>query len=275
MTDPRPLSDVDLLVWAVVLGYRDRLHARGNNIIMPGYPPCPTCGEDVYGIDAYRRLDFFESRITVKPCGHGHTVAEAQMERVHEHIGGLLALLDSASRWPAGKGWTTDDIVREARTRLGQPEATEATGVPASAEPWTQLEARAFNAVLPALHEAGEWLPLSARRKVARAILAELKPELDAVGRDESELTAEEARGLADDLGLQLYEAQDALAFVGECCDIADREQRAISTGDVREWLKGAQCGRQLVVGGPRCTCGGRFPLHHFHADQHQPEEQP
>lgn len=44
---------------------------------------------------------------------------------------------------------------------------------------WTQLEARAFNAVLPALRQAGEWLPLSARRAVAKAVLAELKPELD------------------------------------------------------------------------------------------------
>lgn len=52
----------------------------------------------------------------------------------------------------------------------------------------------------------------------------------------------------ADDLGFQLYRAQDALAFVAECCDIADREQRTITTGDVREWLKGARCGRQLAA---------------------------
>ncbi|WP_328657932.1 hypothetical protein [Streptomyces sp. NBC_00334] len=61
-------------------------------------------------------------------------------------------------------------------------------------------------------------------------------------------LTAEEARALADDLGLQLYEAQDAIAFVAECCTIAEREQRAITTADVREWLKGARCGRQLAA---------------------------
>ncbi|MFG2679216.1 hypothetical protein [Streptomyces sp. NPDC048392] len=64
----------------------------------------------------------------------------------------------------------------------------------------------------------------------------------------EPELTAEEARTLADDLGIQLYDAQDALAFVEECCAIADREQRAISTTDVREWLKGARCGRLLAA---------------------------
>jgi hypothetical protein len=62
------------------------------------------------------------------------------------------------------------------------------------------------------------------------------------------ELTAEEARALADDLGLQLYRAQDALAFVAECCDIADREGRQVTTANVREWLKGARCGRQLAA---------------------------
>ncbi|MET9140528.1 hypothetical protein [Streptomyces parvulus] len=71
-----------------------------------------------------------------------------------------------------------------------------------------------------------------------------------------AELTAEEARALADDLGLQLYEAQDAVAFVAECCTIAEREQRPITTADVREWLKGAQCGRQLATAELRRVAG-------------------
>ncbi|WP_069743059.1 hypothetical protein [Streptomyces sp. EN23] len=62
-----------------------------------------------------------------------------------------------------------------------------------------------------------------------------------------ADLTAEEARDLAADLNTELYQARDALAFVGECCDIADRAQRPVTTGDVREWLKGAPCGRQLL----------------------------
>jgi hypothetical protein len=69
-----------------------------------------------------------------------------------------------------------------------------------------------------------------------------------AADRAAPELTAEEARDLAEDLGYQLYRAQDALAFVGECCDIADRERRPVTTADVREWLKGARCGRQLLA---------------------------
>lgn len=49
----------------------------------------------------------------------------------------------------------------------------------ASDPAWNTLRARAFNAVQPALRQAGEWLPLSARRAVADAVLAELKPEID------------------------------------------------------------------------------------------------
>ncbi|MFF9043302.1 hypothetical protein [Streptomyces parvulus] len=82
-------------------------------------------------------------------------------------------------------------------------------------------------------------------RRRAAAVLAVLPTTTDQT----AELTAEEARSLADDLGLQLYRAQDALAFVAECCTIAERDQRSITTADVREWLKGAQCGRQLVAG--------------------------
>ncbi|GHJ04758.1 hypothetical protein TPA0906_66230 [Streptomyces olivaceus] len=53
----------------------------------------------------------------------------------------------------------------------------------APTQPWTQLEARAFNSVLPALRVAGEWLPLIARRAVARAVLAELQPDLERLDR--------------------------------------------------------------------------------------------
>lgn len=73
------------------------------------------------------------------------------------------------------------------------------------------------------------------------------QPEPDATDQADPELTAEEARALADELGTQLYRAQDALAYVAECCDIADREGRQPTTDDVREWLKGARCGRQLA----------------------------
>ena len=74
----------------------------------------------------------------------------------------------------------------------------------------------------------------------------------DPTGTDE--LTAEEARGLVEELGLELYRAQDALAFVEECCVIAEREQKPITVADVREWLKGARCGRQLAADATTAT---------------------
>lgn len=71
---------------------------------------------------------------------------------------------------------------------------------------------------------------------------------------DDADLTAEEARDLATDLGRDLYLAQDALAFVGEMCDIADREGlEQVPVTRVREWLEGAKCGRLLLAG---CATG-------------------
>jgi hypothetical protein len=81
-------------------------------------------------------------------------------------------------------------------------------------------------------------------------------PDGPSASSDDADLTAEEARELAADLGLQLYRAQDALAFVGECCDILDREGRQPTTADVREWLKGARCGRQILADG--CSAAAR-----------------
>jgi hypothetical protein len=62
---------------------------------------------------------------------------------------------------------------REAR-QTAAPAATEAT----ESAPWPQLEARAFNAVQPALQAAGAWLPMSVRRAVAKAVLAAVQPHL-------------------------------------------------------------------------------------------------
>jgi hypothetical protein len=70
----------------------------------------------------------------------------------------------------------------------------------------------------------------------------------------DDELTVEEAREEVQRLGTELYEARDRLAFVGECCDIADREGRQPTTADVRAWLQGPQCARQagLVIDPPK-----------------------
>ena len=89
------------------------------------------------------------------------------------------------------------------------------------------------------------------------------RAETDMLAADTAlELTAEEARDLADDLGLQLYRAQDALAFVEECCVVAEREGRDITVADVRTWLKGAQCGRQLAANGEAAIDPAAPPVH-------------
>lgn len=78
-----------------------------------------------------------------------------------------------------------------------------------------------------------------------------LRPDYERIlGGNPQELAAAEARAEVDRLGTELYHAQDALAFVLECCDIADREERPVTTADVREWAKGPQCARQagLVI---------------------------
>jgi hypothetical protein len=61
----------------------------------------------------------------------------------------------------------------------------------------------------------------------------------------DTELTADEARAEVDRLATDLYQAQDALAFVAEMCNIADRANAPVTTARVRDWLKGAQCARQ------------------------------
>jgi hypothetical protein len=71
---------------------------------------------------------------------------------------------------------------------------------------------------------------------------------------ENTELTAREARDEVDRLGTELYRAQDAHAFVGEMCDLVEKKQKtgpgeaAVTTGEVREWLKGARCTRLMVV---------------------------
>lgn len=205
----------------------------------------------------------------------------------------------------------------------GPTETAEATEpAEAASAPWTQLEARAFNAVQPALREAGEWLPLSARRKVAQAVLAEILGTVEA-GTDTATWTAVRAIQLMSEAGQQRDEAQAALARVqrlldsgpiGTCCDYLLRaalqtEQSkpaptATEATEPREhcghlmpaWslspraectLRPGHQGSHADDRGARwwydptgdssspCTCGGRFPLQHLHADQHQPEEQP
>ena len=207
MTDPQPLSDADLLAWSVVLAYRGLQQKRGLAILLLPFPPCPTCGGVVYGADSatVERGIKRHASLTLRPCGHVHAADDGQMHRVLEHQGDMIEAMEQADRgqFPDDQAWTTQDVIRNARDCVGASQPTDGPesipeasggelagrdgdgGVQAGSggAGWTQLEARAFNAVLPALRQAGEWLPLSARRAVAKAVLAELKPELAALAR--------------------------------------------------------------------------------------------
>lgn len=90
------------------------------------------------------------------------------------------------------------------------------------------------------------WWPYAAMF-AAGALVAGLGNALDrrTPTPEDADLTADEARALATDLGLQLYRAEDAIAYVAECCDIADRQGQPVTTARVRTWLRGAQCARQ------------------------------
>ncbi|MFE7485530.1 hypothetical protein [Streptomyces sp. NPDC057552] len=118
--------------------------------------------------------------------------------------------------------------------------------------------AEALGARYELARELSNTSPEVARQLLGTTMLSELTDDL----------TAEEAQDQAADLATQLYRAQDALAFVGECCDIADRAQRPVTTGDVREWLKGARCGRQLLGTTVAESAGGDLePQDHPGAD--------
>jgi len=188
--DPRPLSDVDLLVWAVVLGYRDRQQRDGITVLLLPFPPCPTCGETVHkAVASWVREPFREDvTIDVQPCGHAHRAIQSDIERIHEHALAMLDQIRADSERPAGESsWNTGRIISEARARVGEPERWCCEGnaedcplcdtaampypwicpghpdtgenrqcVQAAAEAtkpaaWRQLEAHAFNAVQPHL----------------------------------------------------------------------------------------------------------------------------
>lgn len=150
---------------------------------------------------------------------------------------------------------------------------------------WTPLSARAFNAVQPALRTAGEWLPLSARRAVADAVLAVVQPELQQLaalrtvargycphcGRGDAAPTVEYSEQ-------QRQRADQAEAAIARVRALADRWDNALAPD--RTYARALRAALDEpapdpaateATDGPACTCGGRFPIQHLHADQHKP----
>lgn len=62
------------------------------------------------------------------------------------------------------------------------------------------------------------------------------------------ELTRAELQGLVDELGTDLYRAQDLIAFVTEMCDAADADGSEVTTARVRSWLAYTGCGGAIVL---------------------------
>ena len=129
--------------------------------------------------------------------------------------------------------WICPDHERTAANERIVREAGQAAQAP---KPWTQLEARAFNAVLPALREAGEWLPLTARRKVARAVLAEILGPIQA-GTDAATWTEVRAIQLMNEAGRERDEARAALERVRELADDAEYGTYTVDVDTLRSVL--------------------------------------
>lgn len=131
--DPRPLTDLELLVWAVVLAYRQQQTEEGIKILLFPQPDCPDCRSATESSVLWVTLDRFprEHRLVLQPCGHGFTAGDEDVERIGDHARDIVRLMTAAdnSDDPLVRAWTPDDVVREARKRVGEPEpaATDAT----------------------------------------------------------------------------------------------------------------------------------------------------
>lgn len=91
-------------------------------------------------------------------------------------------------------------------------------------------------------HDTERWAEIARDRHIAE----------DHTAPDEADLTAEEARDLADQLSRDLYRAEDRLAFIAELLDAAEQDgTTTVETTRVRGWLDGPKCGMQLAAEQP------------------------
>ncbi|MEU0783486.1 hypothetical protein ABZ341_18170 [Streptomyces sp. NPDC006173] len=131
--DPRPLTDAELLAWAVVLAYRQQQTEEGVKFLLFPQPDCPDCGRPTESSVLWLMRDRLpgEHRLVLQPCGHGFTADDEDVHRIGDHAREIVRLMTAASNSqdPDVRSWTPDDVVREARSRVGEPEqaAAEAT----------------------------------------------------------------------------------------------------------------------------------------------------
>lgn len=188
----QPLSDADLLTWAVVLTHRARQGRDGIKILMLSHPPCPTCGEPVNAAwqvttDRTDRL-LRDIRLTVKPCGHVHTASEDRVHRLWSDIHEMVADVSDSydGRLGRDRRWSTEDIIREARARTASAPSEEGAPEPSRDSVQVHPDPRqpAYDAVYENIRSLGEYLPPDTAHRNAiiwRAVQAAL--ESTPVGR--------------------------------------------------------------------------------------------
>ncbi|MFB6787655.1 hypothetical protein ACFCWT_13365 [Streptomyces olivaceus] len=113
MTDRHHLSTIDLLTWAVILGYRDQQKRDGIRILLLPLPPCPACNARVLDGTASWVRDIAREEVTInmRPCGHAHWAPLWAVEELQDHVVAMLSSLEH-------RMLTTDEIAREAHARL-------------------------------------------------------------------------------------------------------------------------------------------------------------
>jgi hypothetical protein len=133
---PRPLTDADLLAWAVVLEYRRQQGRAGIQDLLLPFPPCPACGQPVAEATAWweREPHWDDVTIDMRPCGDAHHASIGDVQRIQPHLTAMLASLEDKPRH-------TDDIVRDAIQLAGG----------AAEQPDTDLRQLAYDAAVACL----------------------------------------------------------------------------------------------------------------------------
>ena len=116
--DPEPISDADLLTFAVIGEHWARQQRQGFSILLFPYPPCPTCGAQVHEVGVSGMPIATGRTMRLRPCRHRYQLTEDAMLRIGQHAQDMLENLE----WNGITG-TPGDLAAEARTRLGETPA--------------------------------------------------------------------------------------------------------------------------------------------------------
>lgn len=168
MSEPlsQPMSDAEVLAWAVVLTHRSRQGRDGIKHVLLPYPPCPTCGEPVHDAEQVTLFDRMtdDIRLTVQPCGHVHTASEERVRRLWSDIHEMVADVTDSYDGRAGRDrkWSTEEIVREAHARTTSA-ASEGVESPTPAHDTVQVRPDprqpAYDAVYETIRNLSGYLP--------------------------------------------------------------------------------------------------------------------